>query len=147
MARADRLELGGDGSRFEIIADFLFASRARGSGQRAGHLFRFGVDGDEKIERCGAFHSGTQGFLVNERKISDAAVAHERLQSDDAAIAQSFQVGEIARNQSTPEAEIDERARLGRSAFQLEVFAIRRGRMRIQRHLEHGRGSACRRGA
>ena len=139
---ADRLEFGRDRSRVEKIADTFLAGGARGSGQRARHLFRLRVNRDKKVQLCGASHSGAQCFLIHEWEIANAAVAHERLQTNDAAIAQRFKIVEISRDKSAPQSEIHERTGLGCGAFQFETLAIRRGRTRVQRHLEHGGGSA-----
>ena len=43
------------------------------------------------------------------REVIDPAVAHESLQTDDAAIAQRFELLQIVRDQSAPQTEIDER--------------------------------------
>src|SRR5882724_1584530 len=99
---ADRLELGGDGSRIQVVANSIPVRGASGASQRARYFFRFSVDRDKEIEFGGAFHSVAQDRQIDVREIADAAIAHERFQSDGAAIAERFQVRQVARNEPTP---------------------------------------------
>ena len=105
------------------------------------------MDGNEQTELGGAFHAGAQLLFVHRWKIIDAAVAHERLQSDDAAITQRFELIDVARNDSTPQSEVDKRIRFRSSAFEIETPAVDRGRLRVERHLENRGRSAGRRSA
>ena len=53
--------------------------------------FAFGVNGDEPAHARGAFHSLAQGGVVRARKIIDAAVRHERFETNDAAFGEALE--------------------------------------------------------
>ena len=132
---ADGFELHRDGARGEIVVDRSAVAQLR--------MIDFRMDRDEQVELGSALHSRAQRGGIGHRKIVDAAVRHERLEADDAGIAQRFEAVEIARHEPAPEREINTRLALGDGALRLERSRVNQRRRGVQRHIEEG-GRAAR---
>ena len=89
----------------------VFPAAIRSLRQLLRHFLRLGMHCDDE-DRDSAARCIPARKIDDRRarKIVDAAVAHECLQTDDAAVAQCFQLIEISGNKSAPEPEIDERS-------------------------------------
>src|SRR5689334_17755408 len=99
---------------------------------------------NEETEIGGNAHSFAQCFQIDVREITDPAIAHERLQSNNAAFLQSLELIEVSGNKSAPETEVDRAILARRCELLIKAWPVERRRMRIQRHLKYGRGAAAR---
>ena len=82
------------------------------------------MHGDRQPEPRRALHALEQRHVVGGLEVVDPARAHERLEADDAALGQLVEPVEVARNEATPETEVDERP--ASRGLELEVERRRR---------------------
>ena len=87
-------------------------------------------------------HALVERHVVGVRELVDAAVGHERLEADDAALGELLEVVEVAGHEAAPEAVVDaRRGSRGRSLASNAAPSIVGGR-RVQRHVEERREAA-----
>src|SRR6266436_10361702 len=102
-------QLGNHGPRGEIVAYTRSPLSDGAVCQIAGNLIIFRVDDEHPTKLSDTHHAFIQCQIIGQRKIGDAAVAHECFKANDAPLSQPVKMLEIAWYQATPECEIDER--------------------------------------
>ncbi len=102
---------------------------------------------DECVEPRRHFQSDREQAVGHAMKVLDAAVAHECLESDDAAPGERRQLREVFGNHPTPETEVDECLPGRDGDFCIEGWGRRRRWMGVERHFEYRGDAAARRTA
>src|SRR5438874_1938869 len=109
------------------------------------HLLTLSMHTAEHVEPRRHLQSDREHAVGDAMEVVDAAVAHERLEPNHAALGERRQLGEVLGNHAPPETEVDECLAGGDRNFCIERCR-RRGRwMGVQWHLEYGADTApCR---
>ena len=118
-------------------------SRAVGPVRARRQRVVLGVDGDEPAELGADRHALVERHVVGVLELVDAAVGHERLEADHAALGELLEPVGVARDEAAPEPEVDARscARAAASLASKPAPSIVGGR-RVQRHVEERREPA-----
>ena len=139
---ADRLQLGDDRPRGEVVAHRRAPLGDGPAGERGRDRVALGVHRDRQPEPRGARHPLEQRQVVGGRELLDAARRHEGLEADDAARGQLVEPVEVARHEPAPQRDVDVRAPRRRRDLGVERGAVDGRRDRVERHVDRARRAA-----
>ena len=134
----------------EDLLDGGVLSRARPGGQEGGVLVGdvlgrlsqdagvLGVDDEDGVELGELGEDLLDALVAEVAVLVDARVRGEALEPEDALVPQGRHLVDVARDGAAPEADVDRELALGGLLLGLKVGDRRRGRARVQRHVEDG---------
>ena len=134
----------------EDLLDGGVLSRTRPGGQEGGVLVGdvlgrlsqdagvLGVDDEDGVELGELGEDLLDALVAEVAVLVDARVRGEALEPEDALVPQGRHLVDVARDGAAPEADVDRELALGGLLLGIEVVDRRRGRARVQRHVEDG---------